>query len=724
MSLSTRKARLQTLAPIFATTLASLVVGGFWAEGEYESQRESAQVSLGALARSLAPDVERLDIGAALTERLEASRLKPDGTIWVIAPDGTVLALAPRQADRIGRPAPFALPPLSDEAADAVIDGDRHLVATAALPGNSPRVVVSVPAAEFFINVWDETALLGALLLATLGSALYAARQQWALINRLEGLNSALCDKVQAQGAELDAEIREREVHEKRARLLGNALEHSGTMVLITGADGRIEYANPAFFQATGFDAADIIGHDPAILRHPEFSPPTETLWPALRAGKSWSGEFCNRRRDGSPLWVSATISPVTDRDGTTTHFVAVEEDATSRRDNEEILRQARKSAEAANVAKSEFLSSMSHELRTPMNAIMGFGQLLADGDQPLGERQRFYAESIVKSGNHLLNLVNDILDMARIEAGRLSLSFERVEPDRVMAEVLPMIESLAARRKVALINEISGQGAPALEADFTRLKQVMINLASNAVKYNRTGGSVRFAVSHGEDGPVRLSVADSGIGIPEKRRAEVFSPFTRLGAEGSMVEGTGIGLTISKMLVEAMGGQIGFFSRENQGTTFWLDLPRAKQAKAPVVVASPPPPSSSAARCGHTLLYVEDNPSNRELMEEILAQDPGCGCRLLCATTAEEGLDLARQHNPDLVIMDVNLPGISGIEAVARMRADPQLHSIPVIALSADVMPDTIRAGMKAGFVRYLRKPLDIAEFRKILRQVGDSRP
>ncbi|MBR9971006.1 ATP-binding protein [Magnetospirillum sulfuroxidans] len=659
---------------------------------------------------------------------LETARIKPDGIAWIIRDDGTILAAAPWRAEMIGRNIAMIDPILaaraSPERLRAVeIDGTAHLVTTSAVAGVPLRVVVAAPTAEFFIDLWREAGLLLALMTIMIATSIYSGRRQWLLLKQLEHLNTSLHQQVQSQSAVLDAEIKERQEHQTLARVLRNALEYSGTMVLITDVNGLIEYANPAFFKATDFELPDIIGKPPSMLRHRDLSPPASTLWPTILAGQTWSGMFCNRRRDGSPLWVSATISPVTDAAGSITHFVAVEEDATSRRDGEEELRQAKRSAEAASLAKSEFLSSMSHELRTPMNAILGFAQLLVNSDRDnLGERPRFYADSILKSGNHLLNLVNDILDMARIEAGRLSLSFERVQLQRVMADIMPMIATMAERRKVTLIDEISAQSAPILEADFTRLKQVLINLASNAVKYNRTGGTVRFSISHGETGPVRIAVSDSGIGIPEKRRSEVFTPFSRLGAEASSVEGTGIGLTISKMLVEAMGGQIDFFTQENLGTTFWLEIPRAaRQSDAAGLQISAEATLPTGSTCQLTLLYIEDNPSNIELMEEIIAQDSCCRCRLLTATSAEEGLILARQYKPGLVIMDINLPGINGIEAVMRMKADPELRPIPVVALSADVMPDTIRNGMKAGFLRYLRKPLDIPEFRKILHQLSN---
>jgi len=669
--------------------------------------------------------VTRLSVEQVL-KPLESVRIKPDGLIWLVRDDGTILASAPWKAELIGQKLENTAPGLSNRGSverivSTRIDDAGYLAVTAALPDHPLRLVVATRDDMFLVDWWREAGLMALLLSVMAATSVVTALRQMGLQKRLETLNTEMRREIENQSAVLETEIRERQEQERLARMLRNALEYSGTMVLITDVNGIIEYANPSFYKATGYQPDDVVGQKPSLLRHRELSPPASTLWPTIRDGRTWTGMFCNRCKDGSPLWVSATISPVVDASGLTTHFVAVEEDATSRRVGEEELLQAKQAAEAASLAKSEFLSSMSHELRTPMNAILGFAQLLASAeDGELGERQRFYADSILKSGNHLLSLVNDILDMARIEAGRLSLSFEPVALDRILAEIKPMIGPMAERRKVTLVDEISGKAAPILEADFIRLKQVLINLASNAIKYNRSGGTVRFTVSHGETGPVRISVSDTGIGIPEKRKTEVFLPFARLGAEASSVEGTGIGLTISKMLIESMGGQIGFFSQENLGTTFWLEIPRSAQQNQAATIRETQIAEPNACLCQMTLLYVEDNPSNVELMQEIIDQDPHCRCQLLVAGSAEDGLAMAREHQPGLVIMDINLPGMNGIEAVAHMKADPELRSIPVIALSADVMPDTIRSGMKAGFVRYLRKPLDIGEFRKILNQLG----
>jgi signal transduction histidine kinase len=300
-------------------------------------------------------------------------------------------------------------------------------------------------------------------------------------------------------------------------------------------------------------------------------------MWRTISAGRTWQGEFHNRRRDGTEYWVSASISPIAQDDGVISHFVAVEEDITGRKDLERQLRQAKEMADTANQAKSEFLTRMSHELRTPMNAILGFAQLLDNvPSEPLSEKQKEYVGYILTGGRHLLDLINEVLDLARIESGRLSLAVETIDVRPILADGLVLAETLAAPRGIR-VEDLSGDLAlPRLRVDSTRFRQVLINLLSNAVKYNVEGGEVRLRASMEDGERLRIAVEDTGPGIPADRRAEIFVPFNRLGAERTDVEGSGIGLTITRKLVEQMGGEIGFESEVGRGTTFWVDFPAA----------------------------------------------------------------------------------------------------------------------------------------------------
>ncbi len=383
-------------------------------------------------------------------------------------------------------------------------------------------------------------------------------------------------------------------------------------------------------------------------------------------------------------------------------------------------LRDAREAAEAANRAKSEFLSSMSHELRTPLNAILGFAQLMeVSRKDPLTDRQRGYLQHICTGGAHLLNLINDVLDLARIESGGISLSIEPVDTRALLEDCLTTARSLADPQDIAVVDTTEGLDLPWLSVDLTRAKQVLLNLLSNAVKYNRQGGTVTLSAEVGE-GVLKVLVTDTGAGIPADRQAELFVPFSRLGKEHSEIEGTGIGLTITRRLVEDMGGAIGFSSVVGEGSTFWVELPLGTQSGGGAVEGRAT--QASGVGCGdHVVLYVEDNPANRILMEEII--DEADGFTLICAETAELGLEMARAAPPDVVLMDINLPGMDGFDALDALRADPLTRHIPVVALSADAMPATVQRGEKAGFVAYLTKPVKLHDLLETLELAVSGR-
>ncbi|WP_333872962.1 hybrid sensor histidine kinase/response regulator [Methylobacter sp.] len=371
----------------------------------------------------------------------------------------------------------------------------------------------------------------------------------------------------------------------------------------------------------------------------------------------------------------------------------------------------AKAQLESANLAKSDFLSRMSHELRTPLNAILGFAQLLEAGNPPPTDTQILRLDQIIKAGWYLLELINEILDLAVIESGKLSLSREAVSLIDVIHECQAMVEPQAQQHDIRLTFHPFDPGWFA-NADRIRVKQVLINLLSNAIKYNREHGTVDVYCIESAPDCLRIRIKDSGAGLTPEQLVQLFQPFNRLGQETGAVEGTGIGLVVTKQLVELMGGAIGVDSTVGVGSEFWIDLVKdvTPQLDAGHALSSDRVPHAQGNPAQRTLLYVEDNPANLMLVEQIIAGHPHV--RMLSARDGHLGIALARAHRPDVILMDINLPGISGLQTLKILRQDPAVAHIPVIALSANAMFRDIEKGLAAGFFRYLTKPIKINEF------------
>ncbi len=437
--------------------------------------------------------------------------------------------------------------------------------------------------------------------------------------------------------------------------------------------------------------------------------------------------ELTARSRDGKQTVVSYNAATFYDRDRTLQGVFAAARDVTERKrldavlaDKNTELESARKVADKANLAKSEFLSSMSHELRSPLNAILGFSQLMESEVPAPSPSQLGSIQQILKAGWYLLKLVNQILDLSAVESGKLSMSVEPVGLAEVFAEARDIIGHQATQRGLTLTFATLVSRHFVL-ADRTRLKQVLINLLSNAVKYNRQGGSIDVEFEAGPE-RTRISVRDTGAGLGEDELPQLFQAFNRLGHEGGTVEGTGIGLVMSKMLVEMMGGVMGVDSRVGTGSTFWFEL---ATSAAPHLNASADATATTQpreVRGPQTVLYIEDNQANLELVAQLIARHSGLA--LLTATTAEIGIELAREHLPQLVLMDVNLPGMNGYQALQRLQRDPSTAGIPVLAISANAMAGDIKRGLAAGFVRYLTKPINVVEFMRAIDEVLNTQP
>jgi PAS domain S-box-containing protein len=433
--------------------------------------------------------------------------------------------------------------------------------------------------------------------------------------------------------------------------------------------------------------------------------------------------ELTATTRDGKETLVSYNATTFYDRNRILQGVFAAARDVTERRRLDEMLlgknaelENAKQLAEKANLAKSEFLSSMSHELRSPLNAILGFAQLMDTDTPPASPSQKASIYQILHAGWYLLELINEILDLAVIESGKLSLSVEPVSLAEVMVECQAILKQQGHQHGLKLTFPRFPEPVFIL-ADRVRLKQIIINLLSNAIKYNRPGGTVTVTCHPEGPGRLRISVQDSGLGLAPDKVKQLFQPFNRLGQETSAEEGTGIGLVMSKLLVEMMGGLIGVDSVVGVGSTFWFEL---ATASAPLLGLSLPPlpreaePVVVAGLTQRTLLYVEDNTTNLNLVEQLIARRPDL--RLLSAVEGMQGIEMARLHQPDVILMDINLPGISGIQALKILRKEAATAHIPVLAISANAMLGDIAKGMEEGFFRYLTKPIDVKEFMEAL--------
>ena len=529
------------------------------------------------------------------------------------------------------------------------------------------------------------------------------------------------------------SEMRRQQELLKTGALQNAILNSANFSIIATDEKGIIQLFNVGAERMLGYSAAEVVNkinpsdmHDPQEVQARAESlslelgtpimPGFEALAFKASRGIEDSYDLTYICKDGSRFPAVISITALRDDYDELIGYLLIGADNSVRKQFELELTNARAAAERANLAKTEFLSNMSHELRSPLNAILGFAQLQASDTAPQTDNQKENTGQILQAGWYLLDLINEILDLALIESGKLLVSLEPMSLDEVLLDCQTMIEPQAQKYGVTM--RFLPMGKPCfVRADRTRVKQILLNLLSNAIKYNHAGGTVVVECILRSPERIRVSVRDTGAGLAADKLSQLFQPFNRLGQQSGGEEGTGIGLVMTKRLAELMGGVIGVESTVGIGSVFWVELIRAPRPQfaggaAEVALLAPIPLQiGSAVR---TVLYVEDNPANLKLVEQLIARRPNM--RLLSAADAMVGIELARTQRPEVILMDINLPGISGIRALKLLREDPLTRHIPVVAISANAMPHDIRKGLEAGFFQYLTKPIRVDAFMKAL--------
>jgi len=524
---------------------------------------------------------------------------------------------------------------------------------------------------------------------------------------------------------------------EREVKKLTLAIEQSPVAVIITDLEGNLEYMSPAFLSMTGYAFEELIWKPIGIVKSGQTDKKTyQSLWKTIQSGKPWKNEWLNRRKDGTLFWEDILINPIRDKHGKITNYLAVKMDITQRKQYEEEilelnqnletriedrtreLEKAKSEADEANKAKSEFLSRMSHELRTPMNSILGFAQLMEYTDLTAGQRRN--VEFILKSGNHLLNLINEVLYISSIEAGKISIQPQALEVEGIIQEVTESLLPIAAQKGIKISFQYEVGSPKYVKADPHRLKQILFNLINNAIKYNNSNGSLNIQVLSeiirvcDNTQMTRILVEDSGIGIEESVLEKLFNPFERGGLESSSIEGTGLGLSVVKKLVTLMDGEVGVKSKIGEGSTFWIDLPTFSQDPEKNTLNQ----NFIEIEKSHTtlkILLVEDNEMNIRLISGLV-KNININHEIMVTKLGNEALTLAISHQPDLILLDLRLSDTNGKEVLKALKQNESTQSISVIIISADADPMLLEELTRLGAEHYITKPINFNELMQII--------
>ena len=524
--------------------------------------------------------------------------------------------------------------------------------------------------------------------------------------NELERLNMELESRVEERTAQLRAANQALAESERR---FFDILDHSPAAIFLKDLEGRYIFVNRSCQEVIGKERQQIIGRTDYELIPPRLADMYRAHdQEVMESGQSLDFEELGVEEDLQPRVFQSSKFPLRDGTGKPYALCGIATDITERKRSEQAMSIARREAERANRAKSDFLSRMSHDLRTPLNAVLGFAQLL-DMDNLTADQRESVAQ-ILEAGRHLLDLMNEVLDISRIESGNLSLSPEPVAVAEIVDQVAKLIRPLGSPKKIEVVVAPSAAQERYVQADRQRLNQILLNLMSNAIKYNRQGGRITVSCDDTEDGRVRINVTDTGAGIRPEKLALLFTPFERLGAEQTGVEGTGLGLALSRGLAEAMGGKLGVHSEIDRGSTFWVELSRAAAAADDLPRDMRAPVQRSVESISGTILYIEDNVSNVRLVERLLKQRRP-RIRLLHACDGAVGIDMALEHKPDLIFLDLHLPDTPGDEVLRRLWENTRTRDIPVAVLSADATLSQSRRLIAIGAKAYLTKPLDVSK-------------